>query len=267
MEVLSRHFQKAESQKQLVGLKISRYAPPLSHLFYADDAFICCKAIPASFESIRDIFLDFEKASGQMVNLQKSFIKFSPNSPEDFKSHMTSILRMQASDSFGTYLAVPVDIPKCMKTAFHDILDKITKRISSWSSLHLSQASKFVIINSILLGSLFHILADVPLPLYVSKKIDSLIAAFWWSKNSSHRSIHWLSQPHLHVPRDSGGLGIKSVTVLSQAYLMKNFGAYIISQREFWLNTSLQNIERIFQFPTSSPMLRSLPLYGKVFVG
>ncbi|XP_074300229.1 uncharacterized protein LOC141631461 [Silene latifolia] len=223
MEVLSRHFQKAESQKQLVGLKISRYAPPLSHLFYADDAFICCKAIPASFETIRDIFLDFEKASGQMVNLQKSFIKFSPNSPEDFKSHMTSILRMQAFDSFGTYLGVPVDIPKCKKTAFHDILDKITKRISSWSSLHLSQASKFVIINSILLGSLFHILAAVPLPLSVSKKIDSLIAAFWWSKNSSHRSIHWLSQPHLHVPRDSGGLGIKSVTVLSQAYLMKSF--------------------------------------------
>ncbi|XP_074290354.1 uncharacterized protein LOC141617083 [Silene latifolia] len=170
MEALSRHFQKAESQKQIVGLKISRYAPPLSHLFYADDAFICCKATPASFETIRDIFQDFEKASGQMINLQKSFIKFSPNSPEDFKSHMTSILRMQASDSFGTYLGVLVDIPKCKKTTFHDILDKITSRISSWSSLHLSQA-----------------------------------------------------KPHLHVPRDSGGLGIKSVTVLSQAYLMKNF--------------------------------------------
>ncbi|XP_074314729.1 uncharacterized protein LOC141649964 [Silene latifolia] len=169
--------------------------------FYVDDAFICCKATPASFEAIRDIFQTFETASGQMINLQKSFIKFSPNSPEDFKSHMTSILRMNTSDSF----------------------DKVTTCISSWSSLHLSQASKFVIINSILLGSLVHILAAVPLPLSVSRKIDFLIAAFWWSKNSSRRSIHWLSQPHLHIPRDTGGLGIKSVTILGQAYLLKNF--------------------------------------------
>ncbi|XP_074282600.1 uncharacterized protein LOC141607138 [Silene latifolia] len=223
MEILSRQLQAAESRHQLFGLKISRYAPPLSHLFYADDAFICCKATPASFESIRDIFHDFEAASGQMINLQKSFIKFSPNSPADFKSHMTSILRMKDADSFGTYLGVPVDLPKCKKNAFHDLLDKITTRISSWASLHLSQPSKLVIINSILIGSLCRILAAVPLPLSVSKKLDSLIAAFWWSKNSSQRSIHWLSQPHLHTPKDTGGLGIKSVTVLSQAYLLNNF--------------------------------------------
>ncbi|XP_074305857.1 uncharacterized protein LOC141641079 [Silene latifolia] len=223
MEILSRQLQAAESRHQIVGLKISRYAPPLSHLFYADDAFICCKATPASFDSIRDIFHDFEAASGQMINLQKSFVKFSPNSPADFKSHMTSILRMRAADSFGTYLGVPVDLPKCKKNAFHDLLDKITTRISSWASLHLSQPSKLVIINSILIGSLVHILAAVPLPLSVSKKLDSLIAAFWWSKSSSQRSIHWLSQPHLHTPQDTGGLGIKSVTVLSQAYLLKNF--------------------------------------------
>ncbi|XP_074314339.1 uncharacterized protein LOC141649551 [Silene latifolia] len=178
MEILSRQLQAAESRHQIVGLKISRYAPPLSHLFYADDAFICCKATPASFDSIRDIFHDFEAASGQMINLQKSFIKFSPNSPADFKSHMTSILRMKAADSFGTYLGVPVDLPKCKKNAFHDLLDKITTRISSWASLHLSQPSKLVIINSILIGSLVHILAAVPLPLSVSKKLDSLIAAF-----------------------------------------------------------------------------------------
>ncbi|XP_074283877.1 uncharacterized protein LOC141608419 [Silene latifolia] len=181
------------------------------------------RATPASFEAIRDIFQGFEEVSGQMINLQKTFIKFSPNSPEDFKTHMTSILRMKASDSFGTYLGVPVDLPKCKKTAFIDILDKITMRISALSSLHLSQASKFFIINSILLGSLVHILAPVPLPISILKKLDSLIAAFWWSKHSSHRSIHWLSQQHLHNPRDKGGLSIKFVTILGQAYLMKNF--------------------------------------------
>ncbi|XP_074278370.1 uncharacterized protein LOC141601961 [Silene latifolia] len=223
MEILSCQLRKAESQKQLLGLKISRYAPPLSHLFYADDAFICCKATPGSFEALRDIFRLFEAVSGQMINLDKSFIKFSPNSPDDFKTHMTAILRMKESSSFGTYLGVPVDLPKRKTTAFHEIIDKVNTRISSWSSLHLSQASKFVIINSILFGSLMHILAAVPLPLSTSRKLDSLIAAFWWNKNTAHRSIHWLSQQHLHSPKETGGLGIKSVTTLGQSSLMKNF--------------------------------------------
>ncbi|XP_074287843.1 uncharacterized protein LOC141612998 [Silene latifolia] len=136
MEILSCQLRKAESQKQLLGLKISRYAPPLSHLFYADDAFICCKATPGSFEALRDIFHLFEVVSGQMINLDKSFIKFSPNSPDDFKTHMTAILRMKESSSFGTYLGVPVDLPKRKTTAFHEIIDKVNTRISSWSSLH-----------------------------------------------------------------------------------------------------------------------------------
>ncbi|XP_074301505.1 uncharacterized protein LOC141632899 [Silene latifolia] len=181
MEILSAQLRKAETQRQIHGLKISRYAPTLSHLFYANDAFICFKATPSSFESLRDIFQDFEAASGQMINLTKSFIKFSPNSPADFKTHLNSILRMKDSPSFGTYLGVPVDLLK---------------------------QNKLIIINSILLGSIAHILAAIPLPLAILRKIDSLIAAFWWSKDTSRRSIHWLSQQYIHAPRDSGGMGI-----------------------------------------------------------
>ncbi|XP_074293210.1 uncharacterized protein LOC141620170 [Silene latifolia] len=59
----------AEKAGTLPGLKISRYAPPITHLFYADDAFICCKATPTSFETLRDLFRCFELASGQMINL------------------------------------------------------------------------------------------------------------------------------------------------------------------------------------------------------
>ncbi|XP_074304694.1 uncharacterized protein LOC141639475 [Silene latifolia] len=114
--------------KLLQLLKISRYAPPITHLFYADDAFICCKATPTSFETLRDLFRCFELASGQMINLDKSFIKFSPNAPADFKSHMSSILKMKTSDSFGNYLGVPVDLPSKKSLVFQPLLDMMTTR-------------------------------------------------------------------------------------------------------------------------------------------
>ncbi|XP_074270874.1 uncharacterized protein LOC141594783 [Silene latifolia] len=147
----------------------------------------------------------------------------SPNAPGDFKSHMASILKMRTSDSFGYYLGVPVDLPSKKYLVFQPLLDKMTTRIIAWSSLHLSQPCKLLIINSIILGSIRFWMASVLFPIGICKKLDSLIAAFWWRKDVRHRSIHWLSRDSLQLPRADGGLGLKSVSMLSQASLMKNF--------------------------------------------
>ncbi|XP_074290878.1 uncharacterized protein LOC141617596 [Silene latifolia] len=187
MEILSSQLRAAAKAGSIHGIKISRYAPHITHLFYVDDVFICCKATPGSFEVLRDLFRFFELASGQMINLDKSFIKFSPNAPPDFKSHMASILKIKTSTCFGNYLGVPVDLPSKKSVVFQPLVDKMTTRIIAWSSLHLSQPS------------------------------------FWWRKDIRHRSIHWLSRDSLQLPRENGGLDVKSVSLLSQASLMKNF--------------------------------------------
>ncbi|XP_074314655.1 uncharacterized protein LOC141649885 [Silene latifolia] len=223
MEVLSRQLSRAEKTGMLTGLKISRYAPTVSHLFYADDALICCKATPTAFDALRDLFKDFESASGQMINLNKSFIKFSPNAPPDFRLHLTSILKMQSSSTFGTYLGVPVDIPRNRSRVFHPYIDKLTTRISSLSSLHLSQSSKLVAISAVLLASFYHLMAALPFPLGICRKIDSLITAFWWRHDWKRQSIHWLKRETLQTPRDFDGLGIKNSLLLSQALLVKNY--------------------------------------------
>ncbi|XP_074293409.1 uncharacterized protein LOC141620437 [Silene latifolia] len=165
------------------------------------------QATPNSFETLRDLFRCFELASGQMINLDKFFIKFSPNTPADFKSHMASILKMRTTDSFGNYLGVLVDLPSTKSLVFQPLLDKMTTRIIAWSSLHLSQPCKLLIINSILLGSIHFLMTSIPFPIGICKNIDSLIAAFWWRKDVRHRSIHWLSRDSLQLPREHGGLG------------------------------------------------------------
>ncbi|XP_074277936.1 uncharacterized protein LOC141601541 [Silene latifolia] len=223
MEVLSRQLARAEKMRMLTGLKISRYAPTVSHLFYADDALICCKAAPKAFEILRDLFKDFESASGQMINLNKSFIKFSPNASSDFKSHLTSILKMQSSSTFGTYLGVPIDIPRNRSQVFHPYIDNLTTRISSLSSLHLTQSSKLLVISAVLFASLYHLMAALPFPLGICRKIVSLIAAFWWRHDWKRHSIHWLKRETLQAPKEYGGLGIKNTLLLSQAMLVKNF--------------------------------------------
>ncbi|XP_074290550.1 uncharacterized protein LOC141617266 [Silene latifolia] len=183
MEVLSRQLLKAEKLGSITGIKISRYAPTLSHLFYADDALLCCKATPLAFETLRDLFRNFEVASGQMVNFNKSFIKFSPNSPADFREHLTSILKMNHVPAFGTYLGVPIDFPRKRSVMFLPYIDKLITRIAS----------------------------------------DALLAFFWWRNDWNKQSIHWVSQGVLQAPKEYGGLGLKNSHLLSQALLLKNF--------------------------------------------
>ncbi|XP_074305020.1 uncharacterized protein LOC141639952 [Silene latifolia] len=192
MEVLSRQLIRAEKFGSLTGIKISRYAPTLSHLIYADDAFLCCKATPLSFETLRDMFKDFEAASGQMINFSKSYIKFSPNTPADFREHLTSILRMSHVPTFGTYLGVPIDIPRKRSALFLPFIDTLTTRIASWSALHLSQP-------------------------------NALLVALWWRNDWNKQSIHWTSKSILQAPKEYGGLAFKNTYLLSQALLLKNF--------------------------------------------
>ncbi|XP_074318484.1 uncharacterized protein LOC141655297 [Silene latifolia] len=223
MEILSRQLIRAEKVGSLTGIKISRYAPTLSHLFYADDAFLCCKATPLSFETLRDIFKDFEAFSGQMINFSKSYIKFSPNTPADFREHLTSILKMAQLPTFGTYLGVPIDIPRKRSAVFLPFVDTLTTRISSWSALHLSQPSKLIVISAILLASLNHVFSAVPIPIGVCRKIDALLTAFWWRNDWNRHSIHSTSKSILQAPKEYGGLGFKNTHLLSQALLLKNF--------------------------------------------
>ena len=55
MEVLSKNLSKLQNSKELVGLKIARTAPKISHLFFADDALFFFKANPKNCWAIKNI--------------------------------------------------------------------------------------------------------------------------------------------------------------------------------------------------------------------
>ncbi|XP_048491564.1 uncharacterized protein LOC125492868 [Beta vulgaris subsp. vulgaris] len=84
MEVLSRSLTQAQDIKTLEGLKIARNAPKITHLLFADDALFFFKALPKNCWALRDIINNFCRASGEMINFDKSHVIFSPNTPLKF---------------------------------------------------------------------------------------------------------------------------------------------------------------------------------------
>ena len=65
--------------KRISGLKLARNAPSLSHLLFAGDSLIFCKANVGEIKEIKRIPKVYETALGQQINLEKSTALFSKN--------------------------------------------------------------------------------------------------------------------------------------------------------------------------------------------
>ncbi|KAL0405567.1 UNVERIFIED_CONTAM: hypothetical protein Slati_3870600 [Sesamum latifolium] len=73
-EAFSGLIRKAESEGTIEGVVVSRAAPPVSHLLFADDTLIFCQATKEALSSRQLVLTSFKAASGLMIDKGKSAI-------------------------------------------------------------------------------------------------------------------------------------------------------------------------------------------------
>lgn len=61
------------------GVKVATSSPSISHLFFADDSLVFFRATFSDCRQVQKCIHQYEKASGQLVNYDKSAITFSPS--------------------------------------------------------------------------------------------------------------------------------------------------------------------------------------------
>lgn len=93
-EVLTKLLLREENRGTLHGIKISRQAPAISHLMFADDTMIFCRANTREATSILNCLDTYEKWSGQSFNRGKSKVFFSKNTCRSIKAATAQMLRM-----------------------------------------------------------------------------------------------------------------------------------------------------------------------------
>ncbi|XP_074315266.1 uncharacterized protein LOC141651451 [Silene latifolia] len=184
MEILSLMITKAETNGLIEGIKLSRQSPAISHLLYVDDSLLCLRLTSASWESLRSILNNFSSISGQMINHQKSYTKFSPNTSSDFKENILDIIQVHQN-----------------RTSVYILASQLI-----W------EEEKLAYVASVL-----------PIPQQITSKINYLIDIFWWKKAHNKHAQHWLSFEQLQLPKSDGGLRLKNARLASQALLTKNF--------------------------------------------
>ncbi|CAN0860250.1 hypothetical protein LINGRAHAP2_LOCUS7896, partial [Linum grandiflorum] len=121
---------------------IAKFAPRISHLFFADDSFIFLKAEADSISCLRNLFNQYQQLSGEKINFGKFAFYFSHNTPPSLQEFYGRILGVKSIGFQDKYLGIPSLVPRSKKAMFRELEDKLRKRLVGWKNACLSPAGK-----------------------------------------------------------------------------------------------------------------------------
>ncbi|OMP12130.1 reverse transcriptase [Corchorus capsularis] len=147
-------------------------------------------------ETMVAILEDYSRASGQMINLNKSRVVFSANAKPEQKEEMKSILHMEDAPHTGNYLGIPSFWGKSKRQAMAYVKEKIPKNICD--------------------------------------EINSVMANFYWGQGDNENKIHWKGWKSLTNSKCEGGIGFGDLNTINIACLGKLVWRFVNNQDALW---------------------------------
>ncbi|KAL0456758.1 UNVERIFIED_CONTAM: putative mitochondrial protein [Sesamum latifolium] len=211
---------QAERVGRIQGVAVCWGAPAISHLLFADDTLIFCRASLECTQSIQDILEVYRLASGQEINFSKSSVAFSRNTVVDMCAAIVRDLTIRRENKMELYLGLPSRVVRSKRELFATIRDRVWTKIKGWNEKFLSQAGKKILIKAVIQAIPTYAMGCFRLPISLLKEIQSMVADFWWS-NQGHNKIHWVSWQRLCDSKLLGGLGFRRLHLFNLAMLAK----------------------------------------------
>jgi hypothetical protein len=209
-----------QNQSLIQGIVIAQTSPKVTHLFFADDSIIFCKANKEEVSQLKAVFEDYQRISGQQINLDKSEMMFSPLMHHHIKQELQEILPFSITNSIDKYLGLPTHIGHSKQAAFSFIMDRIRKKLKGWKERYLSFAGRSILINAVIQAIPTYVMSCFLLPKGLCDQIERAICRFLWGSNDKQR-IHWKAKSTIFRSKLAGGLGFRDMHLFNKAMLAK----------------------------------------------
>ena len=253
-EGLSALMRKAERDSLIHVVSICRGGPRVSHLFFADDGIIFCKALISDCTTLHQCLEIYERASGQKINSFKTALFFIHNTSNDLRVTIANLFGTTQTTQFEKYLGLPPVIGRAKRRAFNDIKDRIWKCLQGWKEKLLSQAGREFLIKAVIQAIPTYAMSCFKLPTALCTEICSMANRFCWGQKGNERKIHWLSKKKLSKPKGEGGMGFRDLHLFNMALLARQ-GWRLLQQPD----SLLYRILKAKYFPRSSLLEASVP--------
>jgi hypothetical protein len=220
-EVLSSMISQANYDGVLTGVPTSKRGPRVSHLFFADDSLLFCRANISQWEALTRLLRIYEEASGQRLNNNKTAMYFSRNTSEMDKNGIAEASGIPVSQCYDSYLGLPAMVGKSRTAAFRGIIDKVWKRLQDWKLKFLSQAGKEVLLKAVIQAIPTFCMSVFLFPKALCSEINSLMQKFWWCKPNGEPRVHWMNWRNMGTRKKEGGMGFRDFRSFNKALLAK----------------------------------------------
>jgi hypothetical protein len=142
-------FHNAQMRGCISGVPTSKKGPKITHLFFADDSLVFCKANRVEWRRLLNLIETYERGSGQRINLAKTAVFFSRNTCQSRREEIKASFGPGEANNYDSYLGLPTLVGKNRNLAFKEIKDKVIRKLNNWKSKLLTLAGKEVLLKAV----------------------------------------------------------------------------------------------------------------------
>ena len=220
-EGLNALFNQAEIGGEIRGVSLCPAGPRISHLLFADDSLVFCRATVSKCVKIQSLLYRYELAIGQSINRVKTNIFFSSNTLPRTQEAIINFLGIPATQNYEYYLGLPSLVGRAKKKSFSFNKERIWKKLKGWKEKLLSQAGREILVKAVIQAIPTHTMSCFKLPKGLINEIEALIRKFWWGYRGDQRKIHWIAWDKMCKPKGEGGMGFRELGKFNDALLAK----------------------------------------------
>lgn len=100
-------LKRVETMGDIKGVSICRKGPQITHLLFADDSLIFCRAKDNECQKLMEVLAKYEQASGQQINRSKTTFFFSKSTSQAMQDSIKVALGVQVVQQYEKYLRLP----------------------------------------------------------------------------------------------------------------------------------------------------------------
>ncbi|XP_074364383.1 uncharacterized protein LOC141705239 [Apium graveolens] len=204
----------------------------LTHLFFADDVLFFSHGSQESVMHILNSINKFSTWSGLTPSINKSN-SYLCNCDSNFTNWFDTLLIPRGTFPVR-FLGVPLITTQLCVNDCMPLINRITSKLNSWTSLLLSLAGRTLLIKSVILSLEAFWCNHFILPTTVHANIQSLLTRFLWRGNINQKGGAKLSWQTVSLPREEGGLGLKNMCEWNKSQIIGHLLKVVMKSNTLW---------------------------------